>query len=499
VYGVLGDVYLRQDVSHTTHTNAGTYSADTWSFTGTANSNNIAATTITDSIGRATAVVVVTPYTSATLTYDGHAHTATYTITGVNGETGATVGTVDVSHTTHTNAGTYSSDYWTFTGTANYNGIGNTTITDSIAKANATVVVTPYLNVPYDGNAHTAVVTSITGVNGDTGATVGTVDVSHTTHTNAGTYSADTWSFTGTANYNDIAAMTITDEIEKGPSVTTVSGGGSFVYDGNAHPATVSVTGAGLSLAPSPVYSGACAAAPVNVPDTPCMAGYTYAGDANHNGSSGSSTITITRAPQTITWAAPGNIVFGSALSTTQLNASVAGVAGGSAPGALTYTPAAGTTLLVGTQTLRVDAAATINYNAAYKTVTISVLYSTGACLGDLGHTILQPINYDGSSVFQQKSTVPAKFRVCDANGNSIGTAGVVSGFRLVQTVSGTVVSTVDESVVSTTPDTTFRWDPSAQQWIFNMNTKGLSANMTYNYTITLDDGSTINFRFGLK
>jgi hypothetical protein len=325
------------------------------------------------------------------------------------------------------------------------------------------------------------------------------VDVSHTTHTNAGTYSADTWSFTGTANYNDIAAMTITDEIEKGPSVTTVSGGGSFVYDGNAHPATVSVTGAGLSLAPSPVYSGACAAAPVNVPDTPCMAGYTYAGDANHNGSSGSSTITITRAPQTITWAAPGNIVFGSALSTTQLNASVAGVAGGSAPGALTYTPAAGTTLLVGTQTLRVDAAATINYNAAYKTVTISVLYSTGACLGDLGHTILQPINYDGSSVFQQKSTVPAKFRVCDANGNSIGTAGVVSGFRLVQTVSGTVVSTVDESVVSTTPDTTFRWDPSAQQWIFNMNTKGLSANMTYNYTITLDDGSTINFRFGLK
>src|SRR6185369_17210806 len=103
-------------------------------------------------------------------------------------------------------------DSWSFSGTANYNDIAATTITDSIAKANATVVVTPY-TVTYDGQAHTATVTSITGVNGETGATVGTVDVSHTTHTPAGTYATDSWSFTGTANYNDIAATTITDSI----------------------------------------------------------------------------------------------------------------------------------------------------------------------------------------------------------------------------------------------------------------------------------------------
>src|SRR2546428_7658199 len=87
-----------------------------------------------------------------------------------NGETGATVGTVDVSHTTHTPAGTYASDYWFFTGTANYNDIGNNTITDSIGKANAAVVVTPYTSptTTYDGNTHTATITSITGVNGET-------------------------------------------------------------------------------------------------------------------------------------------------------------------------------------------------------------------------------------------------------------------------------------------------------------------------------------------
>lgn len=120
-------------------------------------------------------------------------------------------------------------------------------------------------------------------------------------------------------------------------------------------------------------------------------------------------------------------------------------------------------------------------------------------CASDVGHAIRQPINLDGSSVFKQKSTVPAKFAVCDANGNSIGTPGVVFAFRLVQTASGTVVSTVDEDVDSTTPDTAFRWDPTGQQWIFNMNTKSQSANMTYVYLITLNDGSSIQFQFGLR
>jgi hypothetical protein len=124
---------------------------------------------------------------------------------------------------------------------------------------------------------------------------------------------------------------------------------------------------------------------------------------------------------------------------------------------------------------------------------------ASGMCAGDVGHTIRQPINADGTSVFKQKSTVPAKFAVCDVNGLSIGTPGVVSSFRLTGQGVGTVVTTVDESVDSTTPDTAFRWDPTAQQWIFNMNTKSLPDNMTYQYTITLNDGSMIAFVFGLK
>src|SRR5207249_6829228 len=104
-----------------------------------------------------------------------------------------------------------------------------------------------------------------------------------------------------------------------------------------------------------------------------------------------------------------------------------------------------------------------------------------------------QPINADGSSVWKQGRTVPAKFSVCNANRISIGTAGVVSSFALVQILSGTTAD-VDESVSSTSSDTSFRWDPSAQQWIFNISTTNLSAGNTYVYRVQLNDCSSINF-----
>jgi hypothetical protein len=120
-------------------------------------------------------------------------------------------------------------------------------------------------------------------------------------------------------------------------------------------------------------------------------------------------------------------------------------------------------------------------------------------CYGAPGHQILEPVNVEGSSVFKQKSTVPAKFRVCDANGVSIGTPGLVTGFFLIAKIAGTVTTTVNETVLSTTPDTAFRWDAAEQQWIFNISTKNLAANTTYAYRISLNDGTGIDFRFGVK
>jgi hypothetical protein len=128
-----------------------------------------------------------------------------------------------------------------------------------------------------------------------------------------------------------------------------------------------------------------------------------------------------------------------------------------------------------------------------------SVLYATGVCLGSMGHQILEPVNTDGSSIFKQKSTVPSKFRVCDANGVSIGSPGVVAAFALTGVSLHSSPLPINEEIVSTTPDAAFRWSPSDQQWIFNLSTKNLTAGRTYSYTILLNDGSTIVYGFTLK
>ena len=80
------------------------------------------------------------------------------------------------------------------------------------------------------------------------------------------------------------------------------------------------------------------------------------------------------------------------------------------------------------------------------------------------------------TSSFKKGSTVPVKFRVCDASGNSIGSPGVVTLFDLVKRTNGTTEETAPEDIFSTTPDTAFRWSSTDQQWIFNLSTKGLGA-----------------------
>jgi hypothetical protein len=164
-----------------------------------------------------------------------------------------------------------------------------------------------------------------------------------------------------------------------------------------------------------------------------------------------------------------------------------------------TCSTTATTTSPVGSYPITCSGGSDNNYDFTYEPGTLKIVYAVGGmCYGGPSHQILQPINWDGSSVFKQKSTVPAKFRVCDVNGNSIGNTDVVSSFRLVQIISGTA-SNVDEAVDSTTPDTAFRWSADGQQWIFNINTKKLTPGYTYVYLITLDDDSTITFQFGLK
>jgi len=161
-------------------------------------------------ISKADAKIVVTPYD---VTYDGDSHTATGIATGVKDEI---LSGLDLSGTTHTNAGFYKDDSWTFTDvTGNYNDASGK-VDNNIKKADATISVTPY-DVIYDGNSHTAT-GSATSVKGES---LSGLDLSGTTHTYAGTYNDDAWIFTDvTGNYNDTSGA-INDKIS--PAVTTIS------------------------------------------------------------------------------------------------------------------------------------------------------------------------------------------------------------------------------------------------------------------------------------
>ncbi|WP_281175964.1 beta strand repeat-containing protein [Edaphobacter aggregans] len=95
-----------------------------------------------------------------------------------------------------------------------------------------------------------------------------------------------------------------------------------------------------------------------------------FAGDCALTGSTSVAVLgTVGKATPTITWANPAPIAYGTALSSTQLNATA------SVPGTFTYSPAAGTIPAAGTDTLSVTFTPTdtVNYAATTSTVTITV------------------------------------------------------------------------------------------------------------------------------
>jgi hypothetical protein len=102
--------------------------AGTYTVVGTVSDPNYqGSATGTMTINQANATINVTPYT---VTYDGNPHTATGTATGVGGINLAADFTL--SGTTHTSAGTYATDGWSFTDPAGNYASASGTISDKI-------------------------------------------------------------------------------------------------------------------------------------------------------------------------------------------------------------------------------------------------------------------------------------------------------------------------------------------------------------------------------
>jgi hypothetical protein len=99
---------------------------------------------------------------------------------------------------------------------------------------------------------------------------------------------------------------------------------------------------------------------------------------------------------------------------------------------------------------------------------------------------VLQPVNGDGSSIFKLGQTVPIKFRL---TGACAGTPNVVAKIFLTK-ISNQVVGSEMEATSTSAADTgkTFRYDAAANQYIYNLATKALSAG-TWQLRLDLGDG----------
>jgi hypothetical protein len=117
----------------------------------------------------------------------------------------------------------------------------------------------------------------------------------------------------------------------------------------------------------------------------------------------------------TITWATPAPIAFGTALSAAQFDAS------STVPGTFTYSPAAGTVLSSGSQTLSVTFTPTdtTDYNTTSATVTLIVNQST-PLTPTITWSTPAPITFGtalSATQFDASSTVPGTFTYSPASG----------------------------------------------------------------------------------
>ncbi len=151
----------------------------------------------------------------------------------------------------------------------------------------------------------------------------------------------------------------------------------------------------------------------------------TYSGDSTFEKSTGTVTITVTKAVPAVTWATPQSITYGVGLGGGQLNATA------SVPGSFVYTPAAGTVLNAGTQALSVTFTPTdtADYTAQTQSVQLVVKQaatSTGVnaspILSTYGHT------FTLTSRVRSGSLTPTGSVTFQSGGTVLGTAALTTG-----------------------------------------------------------------------
>jgi len=436
---------------------------------------NSKAETRSYTVDKANAAVVVTPYD---VTYDGNPHTATGSATGVMGEDLS--GLLDVSGTTHTNAGFYAGDSWSFGGNENYYATSGT-VDDNIEQAPSIVTVTCLASVVYDGSAQTPCTAEATGVG------MAPVDVTaslvYSNNTNAGMSTVEA-SWAGDSNHFGNSGSG-SFEITKASSAVTVTCGGLYTYSGLAQtPCTAEASGVGMmpvDVTTSLVYAN-------NTNAGTATADASWAGDDNHFGSTGSGSFAIEKADPTCTVTGYG-VIFDNYDHT----------ATGSCTGVLSES-LSGLNLNGTTHKLVGDyndtwnfTDVTGNYNNATGTVSDAILAWTlngfykPVDMGNVWNTV------------KNGSTVPLKFEIF-AGTTELTDISAVKLLAYKQVACSTLPGSIEDAIetLSATGGTVLRYDSIDGQFIYNWKTPK-AANTCYQVTMTTQDGSSLSAFFKLK
>lgn len=140
---------------------------------------------------------------------------------------------------------------------------------------------------------------------------------------------------------------------------------------------------------------------------------------------------------------------------------------------------------------------ASVKYDFTFAPGTLAIIYNWQG--------FNQPINdtaYHGTqalSVFKGGSTIPVKFQLMNASGTTLQAS---SAPLWLQPQKGSAMSVaVDESTYSdpATSGTTFKWDATSQQYIYNWSTKGLTVGYWYRISAKLEDGAMQSVTVGIR
>jgi hypothetical protein len=135
--------------------------------------------------------------------------------------------------------------------------------------------------------------------------------------------------------------------------------------------------------------------------------------------------------------------------------------------------------------------------NTAITSVIYSVIYRWDGFLqpiNDTAHNIAQDV-----SIFKAGSTVPAKFQLKKVDGTVVAANSVPAW--LTPTKGSLTTASVDESLYAdpATTGTAYRWDSTAQQYIYNWGTAKNQASYYWRVGVKLDDGRTYTVNIGLR